>query len=159
MALRKLFSTSITASTYPGATGSATEPTADGIVDNVGRRRYVRLIPYGTDANNETGSLQIIGWSRQDTTNVWTPTLLGRATFTLCTAIGIANGLVTASGFFADTITVTAVGASTRLEAASNALDMPAFLLVNPLSFDKIEVQMLVGTAASVNCLFEEMDT
>lgn len=167
MALRLLYSTNQTGNAFSTFATTATEPST-GILRNTGRFPFVRLFPFGAGSDNQTGSLQIIGWTQQGTINssgvlvtngIWTPTVIGRADFTLSTSVGVANGLVTASGRFADTITLGTVGASTRLESASNALNMPAHLMFNPLAFDLIQVELIVGTATSVNVLFEEMTT
>lgn len=167
MAVRKLYSSNQTASSFAAVATTTTEPSS-GVILNVGRFPYVRLYPFGGGNDNTTGSLQIVGWTQQATINAagaitpngqWVPTIIGRADFTLSTSVGVADGLVSATERYADTITLGTVGASTRLEAASNALNTPAHLMFNPLAFDRVEVQVIIGTATSVNVLYEEMST
>lgn len=168
MPLRKLFSSNRTTSAFSSVSSTTIEPT-EGVIANQGSRPFLRLFPYGLGNNNTTGSLEIIGWTQQGTydeakrivvpNGVWVPTLIARVDLTLSAATGGASGHLSASERYADTITPGTVGATTRIEIASNAADYPAHLMVNPLSFDKIQVLPIIGTATSVNVLFDEMST
>lgn len=158
MPLQKLYALDIVLSSYPTLAVTATEPT-EGVVPITGRLPYLRLMAILTDAADETGELEVIGWSK-DSAGFWVPTLMGRVTVTAGSFTGASGASAGASHLFADAYAVTAdTGFLQRLEVGGNASDMPGALLVNPLHFAKIQVRAKVGTAASINVLWDQFHT
>lgn len=158
MPLQKLYAMDIVLSSYPALAVSSTEPSY-GVIPAVGRLPYLRVQAILTDAANETGELEVVGWS-QDDNGYWVPTLMGRVTVTAGTFAGVAGALASASHLFADGYAVTAdIGFLQRLEVGGNAADMPGALLINPLAFSRVQVRAKVGSAASINVLWEQFAT
>lgn len=158
MSLQKLYAMDIVLSSYPTLEVSETEPSY-GVIPAVGRLPYLRVQAIMTDAANETGELEVVGWS-QDDNGFWVPTLMGRVTVTAGTFTGATGALASASQLFADGYAVTEdTGFGDRLEVGGNTADLPGALLINPLAFARIQVRAKVGTAASINVLWETMGT
>jgi hypothetical protein len=158
MPLQKLYTLDITASSYPTLAVTAERPTL-GVIGATGPLPYIRLMAIMTDAANEAGEIEIVGWS-QDSAGYWVPQLIGRATVTAGTFTGVSGALASATQFFADTYAVTEdVGYNDRCEVGSNGVDMPGGLMVNPIGFSVLQVRAKVATAASINVLWEQLDT
>lgn len=158
MPLQKLYSNDITASSYPALAVTATRPTL-GVVPAAGRLPYIRLMAILTDAADETGELEIVGWS-EDSTGFWVLTLIAQVAVTAGTFTGALDALAGASHLFADVYAITTdTGFTDRVEVGANAANLPGAVMLNPLAYPVIQVRAKVTTAASINVLWEQLDT
>lgn len=160
---RKVRSTNSTASAFAAVADVIATPTAgSGYIDLKSGRNAVPntvlLKFYGTDADNETGSVRVYG-VRQITdpdsaVQQWTPVLLFEGAFTLSALTGIATGPVLNTQFYADTITRTTGVENVADQIVSPTSDEPAHLLLDTKGHRWLYVELIVGTAASVNALW-----
>lgn len=132
--------------TQPSGTGVVQAPAPSGWVP-----RWLRLLPFGTGADNATFTLQVLGWTCID--SLWVPTILFEAVCTLSTFVGIAGQPVTNSERFADTIGAPAKGtAGVDCVVLSPADNTPASVQVDCKGCSIIEVR--VGGTANGNALY-----
>lgn len=117
---------------------------------------------FGTDANNETfsgrfwGITQAQGLVGSTSVRSWKPTLLAEVLATLGAAQGVANTLVEAADFYADTYALT-YGSSSDVVIA-NATDLRgAWFRLDHLAFPLIAVEFQEGTAATCNGLWRPL--
>ncbi len=160
---RKLLSANRTASAFTARTDLTAMPAATGEGEGTTGYIYVSdsntvlIKPYGTDADGETGSLRVYGVRPivsggrvQSVTHV----LLGEYGFTLSSTLtGVAGGVVGASEFYADTISQTYGLENVADQVFTPTGDEPAHILVDRKGHDVLLVDLIVGTAASVNAL------
>jgi hypothetical protein len=171
--LRRALAANSTASAFTAKVPSATKPGGVGIFDvfdaNLGYAidtkmpKFINLIPYGSDANDETFSMRLWGWSRvenpgADDHNSWVPILLLQLDVTLG---NIAMATVAANHFLADTI---AVGKGADEESGSGASvisttnDTPGSILCHLRGVEVIEFDFDMTGAAGGNCYWRLMD-
>jgi hypothetical protein len=169
---RSALATNSTSTGFTSKTSTATKPTGTGVFDLLGTTlsvsaggyvpRFVELLPFGKDGNNDTFDMRLWGWSRWvDSTltypaTVWIPKLLMELNVVLgnITLTGIGTG-----NYQSDTLTI-ADGDSTS-PIISPASDTGASILVHMRGCELIEFDWdLAGAQESVsmNCLFKFMD-
>lgn len=171
--LRRALAANSTAAAYPTSVPVAVKPSGAGIFDLYDKdlginhragnslQRYVLLIPYGSDAANETFNLQLMGWSRVEDSALaplWVPQLLGLFAVTLGAGTATALG---ASNFLADTIVITKGAADGGYNSLiSGANDTPASILVDVRGCEILQFGFDIGDsgAASANCLWRMVD-
>lgn len=141
----------------------AAQATAPAIIDMYGggvtSTNMLKLVPYGTDTNNLTFSMRVIGWSKLDegdkNTTIWIPIILGEVSCTLSSSCtGVAGGIIPAATYFCDTIAVTYGTSGIDLSVTSPAADIPAHVVVDTKGCQFVEVQFDMTGAASGNALY-----
>lgn len=165
--LRKAQSSNSTDAAFSAKIPTLTEPTGTGVFDllskdvalgqNASIPRHVLINPYGTDANDETFSLRLWGWSKtQDSTPLYIPTLITELAVTLGNISAAAIG---ANHFMADTITVTDGAAEgPGRSVISPEGDVGASALIHLLGCRYIEFAFMLGTGAAMNAYWRGLD-
>lgn len=168
-AYRRVLATNNTSSAFTAKTDTTTAPpaangeSAGGYIDlragSAGNMapNTVLIKPYGTDADNETGSVRVYGVKeiRSGSTTSYTHVLLGEWAFTLSSTLtGVAGGVVVATEYYADTITRTVGVENVADQVLSPTSDEPAHILVDCKGHTALLVELIVGTATSVNALY-----
>jgi hypothetical protein len=166
--LRKALDTNSTSADFTAKNTQATEPSGAGVFDlfeegyNVGLDvpRWIKLIPFGTDGDNDTFDMRLYGWNKVRGSDIYVPQLLIDLSVVLCarTATTIA-----ASTFLADTLTINDGPAAdgTFRNLIDCQEDMVASVLVDTRGCRWIEFDWdLAGAqaAASMNCLWSLRD-
>lgn len=161
--LRRAFATNSTANSFTAKIPIATEPSGVGVFDlqaianGVGGEghipRYIQLIPYGTDADNETHNLRLWGWSRVGVEDIWIPQLLLEIAFTLGS---ISGAVIGTNHFMADTIIITYGDADAPEISPAN--ELVASILTHLRGVRYIEFAGDLGTGAATNCFWRTMD-
>ena len=123
---------------------------------------WLWLQPFGTDAANETLDIGIFGYhhsvlsggnSPQNQVH-WEADLLLDVTCTLGTRQGLANTLVTASDFYADTCTVNTAPSGVDYTVDSRAGNEKVVIKVDLSGYSAWVPRVDVGTAASANAIY-----
>lgn len=148
------------ASTLPALAPTVTAPTTEGTFDRVGPTGAVsaaklKLVPFGTDADNETFTMRAVGWNQVGT--LWVPTVLWESLCTLSTAVGVAAASVINTEFFCDTIAATTAGmgvANVDNVITSPADDTPAHVVIDCRGSQRVQVIFALGTGAGANALY-----
>lgn len=165
--LRKALATNDTGTSFAAKIPTTTKPTGDGVFDllseslgvSVGETipHFIQIIPYGTNGDNDTFDMRLIGWSRStDATPVWVPQLLVDLNVVLGNISGAA---IAANTFMADAITI-AKGDGDAPEI-SPANDTPASILVHLRGCELIEFDWDLAGAqegASMNAFWRLTD-
>ena len=154
----RALTTNSTATGFASKIATITEPSGEG-VHPVGGDEYVEFIPFGTNGDNDTFSMRIIGWRQHRGaigTDLWIPNVLSEISAVLGTSIGIAGAEVINTEFFADTIALVSNGGVLTVvsQTAGNTIAMGRVPIAG---FDKIEFAFdLAGAqeAVSMNALF-----
>jgi hypothetical protein len=115
--------------------------------------RRVMIVPFGTDANNETFDIRVWGWSKVVGAELYVPHLIAELAITLG---NIAATPVGANHFLADTIVVTKSEPNAIISSPAN--DSPAFALLHLHGAQHIEFEFKVGTGAAANCYWRTVD-
>ena len=114
---------------------------------------YLMVIPFGTDANDETFDLRMFGWSAVagDGDTVYVPVRLLQASCTLGTATGVNSSNFENENFLADTIaSVTGSGLNSVVSPADNTV---AHLIIDATGFGQVEIIYDLTGAASAGAL------
>lgn len=154
----KLLSTNATDASFPSKVPTVTEPTGDGVIDvtkNGIVYNNIILVPFGTNANDQTFKLRLIGWRKVST--LWVPVPLMQATCTLSSSIpGVSGATVSNSNYFVDTVTLESwVNSNVSAEAVSPTGNIAAHILADMKGFAKVEVTFdRNSSAASCNTLY-----
>lgn len=155
---RKVLTTNSTASAFVVPSDVASDPTGAGYISivaaTVDAPNNMLFKFFGAGSNNQTGSVRIYGVRRQFGLQVWDHTLLFGGQFTLSTAVGVAGGLVSATERYADTLTRDLGIENVADELLSPTSDIPAWLMVDAKGFQKLYVELIVGTATSANAVY-----
>lgn len=145
--------------TAPASIDDATTPTSNtGVVDC--KHNFTQFAFFGRDTANDNITFKIWAWSQiSGATPLWIPTHVVTGYFTLSTKIGVANSPVGASDFFADGLTLTAGYNETLVPAyqspaddsgtASTGFSSYAWLLVDTMGFDKLQVEFDINANAT----------
>lgn len=170
---RRIRATNTTDNGFPSRIPRTTEPTgigddvaqatASAIVDlrngSIRAQNKVLIKPFGTDANDETFSLRVIGWRKiieagVEATSFWDPTMLAQLACTLSsTPVGLAGRIVDETNMFADTITIT-TGNADYVDVLSPTGDVAGHAIVMLLGYSLLEITFTTGaSAASCNAL------
>lgn len=165
--LRRALSANSAASAFTAKIPVATKPSGTGVFDlfdrdlgiatHVCAPDYIQVIPFGTDANNETFNLRVWGWSRV-TELLWIPQLLCELAVTLGNIDATAIG---ASHFLADTVVLTygaAADSGTGTSILAPANELPCSALVHLRGSELIEFDFDLVTAAAANCYWRVAD-
>lgn len=159
--LKKALAANSDATAFSNPAASLAEPSGASVTDVVGEpgvsapNRLV-VIPFGTDAENETFDMRVFGYDSSGTSvGLWVPLLLCDVTCTLGAAAGVGSGLVTDSELFADTITVNTGNEDVDVWAVSNAEDMVAHFVVDLKGCRKVAWAFDMTGAASGNALYK----
>lgn len=115
--------------------------------------RRIMVVPFGTDAANETFDMRIWGWSKVTGADLYIPHLIADLAITLG---AVAATPVGALHLLADTIVVTK--AEPNIIVSSPANDTPGFALVHLHGAQHVEFEFKVGTAAAANCYWRTVD-
>jgi len=157
----KLFSSNQTDSSATAMAATTTRPSVQdaGVISAQHQKleqvyEYLCIMPFGTDAENETGNYKILGWLRNDG-GLWVPYNHLAGAFTLGNFNGVSGEDVTDNDFIADTITVTGglANDTDNYQILDPQDDTPAIIQVKTLGTTRFTIDMWRGTAASVNAL------
>jgi hypothetical protein len=111
---KKLLSANGTDTSFAARKSTLTRPSGSGVIDagdGTFTRNAILLRPFGTDTNNNTFLLRVLGWNLEISTNSWEYALLADLSVTLGNIQGTAGCAIAAADFEADTITeATAMG-------------------------------------------------
>jgi hypothetical protein len=171
MDLRKGLASNSTAAYYtvPVPTGTAPATGDDNVVfamRDYGRANHLHVIPYGTDANNETLDLAIYGWEfvpggSGTADDLYVPTFLGEWGGTMSSTLnGVSGGVLSDTEYFCDTLTETAVPYSLTeiIGGLSTADAYICRVIVDTIGFRWLDVRGdRGGSAASWNFLWRVM--
>ena len=158
-----------TDATFPSKIPTATEPTGTGVIEmatpnSIITSNGIRVMPYGTGAENTTFSLRVIGWSKIDANpfdinkTLWIPVVLCELLCTLSTVVGVATKCIVATERFADTLAVTTGSTGVTLDAVSPTGNVAAHALVDTKGHRKIEITFTTGgSATDMNCLVAKL--
>jgi hypothetical protein len=158
---RSALETNSTATSFTLKVATATEPTGAGVINllTYGRSKYVHLMPYGVDGNNDTFDMRLWGWSKTVEGGVWIPYILADLSIVLG---NIASTALLASSFMADTITLNkGIPAGVFSGLLNTANDTPGGIILHTLGAEKLEFAFdLAGgqEAVSGNCLWRLLD-
>jgi len=145
-----------TDSSYPSRVPTLTQPSGAGVISPPRTGEYSRgvmqIIPYGTDAADETFNIRIIGW-RQTGGNLFIPVKLAELSCTLGSAVGVATADVDQTQFFADTIGVTFGNDGVDVENLSPTDNTVASAIVDTKGCPYVEILFDMNAAASANAL------
>lgn len=138
-----VFSAVSTSSTWESLNATSTRPTA-GVINTSSNvvHNHIQIQMIGTDAANETIESRIIGWE-QDSDNIWQPTLLAEADWTLGAA---TDTNVNTNAKIADTVTLTGPE-SAYTQSPEN--DLVAHVIIDITGLPLIQIDTNVGTAAA----------
>ncbi len=115
---KKALATSSTATGFASKVPTITTPSGDGVHDiaipNSGGStpERIRIIPWGTGADNGIFEMRVIGWFPLQTASdvkLWIPTVLVGLTCTMGASVGVATAPLVATSRFADTIALVAL--------------------------------------------------
>jgi hypothetical protein len=134
---RLAFSANSTATAFGTLVPTTTKPSGDGVIDMLAESigwgmgvfvpKFLFVQFLGSDANNETYSAKLTGWSPDNqATPIWTPIEIGLFAVTLGNIAATAYGT---NNFLADTIVLTRGDAN--MDIISPANDEPASLILH----------------------------
>jgi hypothetical protein len=159
---RSALTTNATSTSFTLKVATATEPTGDAVHDLLTQRgasKYVHLMPYGLDGNNDTFDMRLWGWNKTVEGGVWIPYIL--ADLSLVVGNIAATALLTGA-FMVDTITLNkGIPAGVFSGLLNTANDTPAGIVLHTLGAEKIEFAFDLAGAqegVSMNCLWRVLD-
>lgn len=149
-------SSNSTNGSFSAVTPQSSQPSGEGVVRRTPNHLFV--LPFGTDGDDETFDMRLIGWRPLDTQNSWYPFHLGTITATLSSALtGVAsetpNGT---SDFFADSLSASSGSGNFDIKAGVTDV-LPAAALIDANGAQIVEFQFSVSSAASANALYAVM--
>lgn len=169
---RRARTTNSTSTAFTAKVPTATEPTGAGVFDlfdadlglatNTFSPSHVMLMPFGTDANNETFALRLWGWSKLHSPGItghdyWVPFIIADLAIVLGNIAGIGSG-----EFLADTLTITkASGEDWFRNTVATENDTPANIILHLRGARKIEFDFDLAGAlegAAMNCYWRVLD-
>ena len=167
---KKARTTNATATSFTAKIPKATEPSGAGIFNLLDQAnglgggffvpKYLQLIPFGTDGNNDTFDMRLYGWNKLEGAAVWIPQLL----IDVSVVLGdIAGTVIAADNFMADSLTVNdgAIDNGIWRSFIDCQEDMVGSVMVHTRGCQYIEFDFdLAGgqEAVSMNCLFRAME-
>jgi hypothetical protein len=164
--LRRALTANSAATSFTAKIPVAVEPSGAGVFDLFDRDlgfaidtyipRGIQVIPFGTDANDETFDMRVWGWSKVHAADLWIPQMLGDLTVTLGNIAATAIG---ADHFLSDTIVVNEGSAeTTSTDLVSTADDTPASVILYLRGCQLIEFDFDLTGGAAANCYFRPVD-
>ena len=158
--LRRALATNSTSTGFTAKIPTATEPSGTGVHDlmsadmGYGRGtytpKYIELIPFCTDGDNDTFSMRLYGWTKVYATALWIPRVIAD----LAVVVGNISGTaIAANTVMADTITVTkGPPAGAFQDLINTANDTPASIILHTRGCDIIEFDFdLAGAQEGVS--------
>lgn len=155
--LNRVRSVNSTTTSFTHPTATRTEPVADAgtatgqatinLVNTTAgsSQNGVLIVPYSTGNDDDTFDVRVIGWKEvfaADPAQIfWFPIELAQFSCTVSTYTGVANGLLTTTSRFADTIVLvrpTADNAHVTIHSPAN--NTPAHILIDCKGCAKFEV-------------------
>jgi hypothetical protein len=117
----------------------------------------VQVVPFGTDAADETFDMRIWGWSKCSIAEIWVPTLLLDIS---CTLGAIDGAVIGADHLMCDTITVNDGAADNGrwLSVISPAEDLVASIMVNTRGCRYLDFDFDLTGAAAANAFFRGVE-
>jgi hypothetical protein len=155
-------SSNSTDASFPSRVATATQPTGEGVLDLFGlgggqRVQAVKVVPFGSDAANETFKVRVLGWTQTSGSSLWVPSALTELTCTLATPTGVSGHDVADTDFFCDAITIdvgTAAQGVRKVEPVADS--MAAYVILQVEGHDLIELIFdRNASAASANALVQ----
>jgi hypothetical protein len=110
---------------------------------------------YGTGADDTTGSVRVIGWSKvgtSDATAMWMREVICEVAVILSAAVGLTGRVPSNSERQADSYVKT-TGSDNDLSLNSPANDQPGGFMVDLKGHQKFSLDFAVGTATDLNAL------
>jgi hypothetical protein len=156
---KSLYAANVTAASIITPSPQAQMPSGNGIinpiVDSAGASFDLALLAFfGVGSNGQTALARITAWRQTIDGSLWIPSPLLTLNLTFGWQLGIANTLVGATQNFVSTI-VAATTFTSANEIISPASDGTCGLVaVDPKGAALIEVDLAIGTCASVNALW-----
>lgn len=152
---QKALSANSTSASFTARVPTITQPSGTGVLSVPSGMTRLLLMPFGTDAANETGKIQAWGWSaiRSATGKkvLWIPRPICEFTLTLGTAAGVAGTEVDENQLFADTL-VADKGVGVDYDFLDNTTTMLSMTLLEDAL---VELQFsLNSSSASLNSLY-----
>lgn len=149
---RATHETNSTSTSFSAKSSTTTEPTGDGVVKSSGSR--MKLVFFGTDADNETFDARVIGWRKLYGTDLWVSSHIVTVSCTLSSSLpGVAGETISDTEYQADTITLSSGDPSAEIIQGVSDL-IAASLIIYPNGEEKIEVLFDLTGAASANALY-----
>ncbi len=166
--LRKALLANSTAASFTAKIPVADKPENDGVFNIYDSKygaaimprgpKYLHVIPYGTDTDDETLSVRVWAWSEVVNQGLWVPQLLTE----LLVTVGAIDGAVIGAGVkMADTIVVTygdAAAEGLGVYPISPANDVTASAIVHLRGAHLIEFDFKKGTAVAMNAYWRVVD-
>jgi hypothetical protein len=163
----KGFETNATDTSFSDPVVTTTEPVTNGVgtwVGEIERHNSIAIMPYGTDAANETFDFRLWAWAEMrdlydaSSVPVWIPTLICTCTCTLSTLTGVAAAALLNTEFLADTITSVSPSPSRSqhlLSPGTTTGNISGAIYVGDVfGFQKAELRVDLTGAASANFLY-----
>lgn len=164
-----------TSADFTAQNATATEPTGVGVIDLMSEElgvgegdhhvpAYLQLVPFGTDAADETFDMRVYGFTPTVPTDlvtdtaIYIPQLLLDMTVTL-SAITFSGHA--ANTFLADTFVINdGAGAETNIwqNAINPAEDLVGSIILHTRGCRYIKFDWDLGTAATANCLWRPVE-
>lgn len=148
-----------TATSFASKIPTITEPTNGNGVFDIGGDESLEFIPFGTDGDNDTFSMRVIGWREHRGAignDLWIPSVLAEVTVVLGSVTGVAGTEVVNTEFFADTIALASNGGALTVKSQT-AGNTVACGKVDITGYKKVEFTFDLAGAqegVSMNALF-----
>jgi len=159
---KTVFGTNNAATSLAAVNETATEPaeTTAGVIKidplcSGSVPAQIKVLPFGTDASNETFNGRIIAWHQNKEEGTWVPTELVTFAVTLGAAVALKDA--TANQTFADTIVYTSGIAEADLQIVSPADDTRAWLLLDIMGAEYLQFQVDLVLAATGNYYYHTL--
>ena len=164
---RKAVTVSATSTSYTAKVPTTTKPSGTGVFNLFDRDlgiaidtyipKYLLLVPFGSDANDETFDMRLWGWSKTlEATPLWVPQLIADLN---CTLGNIAATALGTNHFLCDTIVIDKGSAEkTFLDPTSPADDTTGSVLAFLRGVELIEFDFDLTGGAGANCLWRPLD-
>lgn len=155
---QKVLAANSTAVAFSAYTNTLTKPEASAtvaIIQVPPSANSAMFKVFGTDANNETGSMTVYGLSRViigGGVEEWDGTLITELAATLSSTPTGASGGLGATSLFADTLVLTKGGMGVDITSPGD--DRPAEATIDVKAFELLRVDFKVTTAAAINGLW-----
>lgn len=154
---QRALATNSTASAFTAKIPVAVEPSGTGIFKMENPiPTFLQLVPFGTDANDETFDFRLYGWTRIHSERIWVPQLLADVSVTLG---NMSAAVIAASTFLADTLTYNDGPPAGPFQSLIDAQeDLPASVMVHTRGCEYIEFDFDMVLAASGNVLWRGVE-
>ena len=154
---QKALATNSTASAFTAKIPTAAAPSGVGVfkLENP-VPTFLHLVPFGTDANDETFDFRLYGWTKVTSESIWIPQLLADVSVTLG---NIAATLFAANTFMGDTLTYNDGPPAGPFQSLIDCQeDMVGSVMVHTRGCQYIEFDFDMVLAASGNVLWRGVE-